>query len=365
MKWIPGVCLAALMMLQAQELSVQKDKWHLFGAVGDISNMSVFTESCVKSIYQFEKQTWNLYEPTGEQEISQLSQGKGFWLKALEDCEISTSVLESATGSSYSFTLDEVDFGIPGVSPEAILKDGKTWLYVTDEGMKLYEAEDGLNFEKVADLTLQGSDPTVIPQSDGTCRMYYVQHNRDMETGLDAAEIRSALSEDGISWSDEGHTGITNESGNDAWGVPDTILTPEGNVRLYWVSMTDEKGAFEVILSALSEDGQTFTEESGYRTEDGYVDPCILLAEEGNWVGLFATTPAEERLPQKIYVGTSTDGLTWQVDSEAIIAVSGKNNLDPTAVPLGNNQYRIYFSASPEEDPFSDWEIKSGVLTIN
>lgn len=365
MKWIWGVCLVALVVLQAQVLEVKEGKWHLFGAVEDITDLSVFTESCVEKIYHYEDQVWSKYEPMGEQQIGQLSQGTGFWLKALADCEISTATSETATTSSYSFTLDEVNFGIPGVSPEAILKDGKTWLYVTDEGMKLYEAEDGLNFEKVADLTLPGSDPTIIPQSDETYRMYYVQHNRDTQTGLDAAEIRSALSSDGITWSDEGDTGITNETGNDAWGVPDTILTPEGDVRLYWVSMPDEKGAYEVVLSAISEDGMTFTEESGYRTEDGYVDPYILLAEKGNWVGLFATTPAEERLPQKIYVGTSPDGLTWQLESEAIIAVSGKNNLDPTAVPLGNNKYRIYFSASPEEDPFSDWEIKSGVLTIN
>jgi len=122
---------------------------------------------------------------------------------------------------------------------------------------------------------------------------------------------------------------------------------------------------FEVIKSAISDNGTVFTEESGFRTEDGYVDSYTLKAEDGDWIGLFATTPDETRLPQQIYVGTSPDGLTWTIESEPIITVSGGNALDPTAVLLADGSYRVYYIATLSTDPFADHFVKSGILRQN
>ena len=117
----------------------------------------------------------------------------------------------------------------------------------------------------------------------------------------------------------------------------------------------------EVIRSAISSNGVTFTRENGLRTRRIYVDPYILVAEPGNWIGLFSTTP--EFLPQKIYIGTSPNGLSWQFESQPIITEPGGNALDPTAVPLGGGAYRVYYGATSGTDPFAGHFLKSGVLT--
>jgi len=118
----------------------------------------------------------------------------------------------------------------------------------------------------------------------------------------------------------------------------------------------------EVIRSAISSDGVTFTIEPGLRTTGIYVDPYILVAKQGNWVGLFSTSPAPSVLPQVIYVGTSVDGLTWSMENTPIITVPGSNALDPTAVPLGDGSYRVYYSATPGNNPFAGFFLKSGIL---
>lgn len=186
--------------------------------------------------------------------------------------------------------------------------------------------------------------------------MYYVDSSGGTST------IKTATSSDGLSWTVESSTGISNTTGTQAWGVPDSIELPDGRIRLYWVDMPSGS-SLEVIKSAISTDGVTFTEGSGYRTTGGYVDSHIIQAQDGNWVGLFATTPDASMLPQKIYVGTSTDGLDWTIESTAIISVSGGNALDPTAVSLGNGSFRVYYIATPGSDPFTGFTLKSGVLT--
>ena len=272
--------------------------------------------------------------------------------------------------SNWAFTSDSVDFGIEGVSPEAVLlDDGSVRLYVTGgvEGMKLYQASDGLTFTReTASLPLGGADPTLIRLDDGTYRMYY----NDRDT------IKTATSPDGLTWTEESSTGISNTNGNMAWGVPDSIELPDGRIRLYWVdtsiNVTPPNG-YEVVRSAISPDGLTFTDESGYRTEDtngqgGWVDPHVLLAEEGNWICLCAFIPpliegggAQE--PITIHVGTSTDGLTWSFESEPVISVSGGHVGDPASYPLGNGTYRVYFLATSELNPPHTSFIRSGVLT--
>ena len=271
----------------------------------------------------------------------------------------------------WTFTEDNVSLGITGVSPEAILlSDDSVRLYVTggSQGMTLYRASDGLTFtEETASLPLGGSDPTLIRLGDGTYRMYY----NDRDT------IKTATSPDGLAWTEESSTGISNTNGNEAWGVPDSVELPDGRIRLYWVDTpiyVSPPNGYEVVKSAVSEDGLTFTEESGYRTENtngegGWADPHVLLAEERNWVGLFSFIPpfTEENPnePMTIHVGTSTDGLTWSIESEPIITVSGGHVGDPASYPLGDGSYRIYHVATSELNPPHDYFITSGILKPN
>lgn len=255
--------------------------------------------------------------------------------------------------SAWTFAPDNVDFGITDiVSPEAVtLPDGSVRLYTTGiGGMGVYTAADGLDFKETAASTPAGSDPTLVRLEDGSWRMYYVGAGE---------EIMTATSQDGLTFVPEAATGIKNTTGTRAWGVPDTIRTPDGSIRMYWVD--SESGSLEVIKSAISSDGVTFAEEAGYRTVNGFVDPLILKAEDGGWVGLFSTTPGNP--PQKIYVGTSNDGLTWTMETSPVIEESGGNALDPTAVELPDGFYRVYYVATAGDDPFGSFYLRSGVLS--
>lgn len=276
----------------------------------------------------------------------------------LSGCKKNTGEGPGGDGSpsAWEFTEDGVTLNITGVSPEAIVLDGGSIrLYVTDKGIKVYKAFDGLTFQEETGTFPPGSDPTLIALNSGGYRMYYVDH------GNTSGEIKTARSDDGLIWSTEASTGIQNTTGTQAWGVPDSIQLPDGRIRLYWVNSNSEN-SLETILSAISSDGTTFTQESGNRTENGYVDPYILYANEGDWVALLSTTPHEDHLPQKIYLATSTDGLTWTIEGSPIITVTGGNALDPTAVPLGDGSYRVYYSVTPGSDPFQGHYIKSGIL---
>ncbi|MGK7345262.1 MAG: hypothetical protein ACNS63_05590 [Candidatus Nitrospinota bacterium M3_3B_026] len=255
--------------------------------------------------------------------------------------------------SAWTFTPDNVDFGITDVvSPEAVtLPGGSVRLYTTGVGgMGVYTAADGLSFQRNDASPPEGSDPTLIELPGGSWRMYYVGGGE---------EIMTATSPDGLTFTPEAATGIKNTTGTQAWGVPDTIMAPDGRVRIFWVD--SETGSLEVIKSAVAADGVSFTEEAGYRTTGGFVDPYILKAEDGGWVGLFATGPGQP--PQKIYVGTSDDGLTWSVETSPVIEESGGGNaLDPTAVELPGGSYRVYYIATAGSDPFGEHFLKSGVL---
>ena len=273
---------------------------------------------------------------------------------------------DGGSSSEWTFTADNVEIGIPAVSPEAILlTDGSVRLYVTViGGPKLYRASDGLTFSEESGSFPSGSDPTLIILDNGTYRMYYVDIN---DEGVH--EVWTATSPDGLDWIRESGTGITNTSGSGAWGVPDSVKLPDDRIRIYWVDMPpeddDDEDVFEVIKSAISNNGTDFTEESGFRTEDGYVDPHILKAEDGDWIGLFSTTPDESRLPSKIYVGISSDGLTWTIESDPIITESGGNALDPASVQLEDGSYRVYYIATPGSDSSVGHFVKSGILRQN
>lgn len=119
----------------------------------------------------------------------------------------------------------------------------------------------------------------------------------------------------------------------------------------------------EAVLSATSQDGRTFTQDAGSRLTGGYVDPYVLRAQAGDWLMLVSTTPSTDRLPQKIYLASSGDGVSWQVDTNVLIEVQGGNALDATAVALGNGSYRIYYIGTRTADPFSQFYLASGILS--
>ncbi len=322
-----------------------------------------------------------------------------------------------------SFTLQgDKDTGLLGVSPFAMNVSGTTdrVFYsggLSGGGWSLSLCSPAGNCTGSPLPFGFGTDYTQVTLADGSMRAYFIQPSAGSKSIATAS-----VTYDPAGVPQLGPTtnlGIASPPGQKAWGVPDSVVLPDGRVRLYWVSMPTEPVAVtsgpsraqlkclakaigkkrvgaiangakltakdkkalkkckvptslltgastprsgEVIVSATSTDtsGTQFTPDPGYRFTGGYVDSDIIQATDGNWIALVSTGPGAP--PQRLYAATSTDGLTWTVDQQALTS-NAVNSLDPTAVPTGSNSWWVYYSVSPAADPFNNHRIVVGTLT--
>lgn len=252
--------------------------------------------------------------------------------------------------------------GLSGVSPHADLME--------DGSVRLYFPSPQTGGTAVATCTLDGdcsivgsidraADLTYVVLTDGSRRAYFVEF--DPETKF--KEIYTALlSADGLTLGDRVSLGISSE-GAGAWGVPDAALLPDGRARIYWVEPSPQgfRGA-ENIVSATSTDvtGTVFVRDGGTRTTGGLVDFEVLRAEPGNWLAIMSTSPAD--LPQRLLVGTSDDGLTWQINLESLTSRE-MSYLDPTGIPTGDDTFLVYYATAPNVLGDREYTLEQATLT--
>tara|TARA_B100001109_G_scaffold170644_1_gene139380 strand:+ start:218 stop:1222 length:1005 start_codon:yes stop_codon:yes gene_type:complete len=210
------------------------------------------------------------------------------------------------------------------------------------------------------------TDLTLIETLDGERRGYFVEMNPNtMESGIYTA----IFSEDGLSFTEKTPLGITAREDEVAWGVPDTVVMPNGFIRVYWV-YTEDNFSPEKIASATSKTtkGIEFTLDPGYRIDDGYVDFEVLKAEEGDWRAVMSYTPHYlPDIPQSLFYATSKDGLDWEF-SKKRITEKNFSYLDPTGVPLDNGTYLLIMSGATNEmaDPMKNptYQLFTAQLTL-
>ena len=273
---------------------------------------------------------------------------------------------EAAGKAEASWQLGDIrSLKTKGVSPH---------IEASASGYKIAYPADG--FTKIDDLsssfqlTNKGtidriSDLTVVTSGDGVRRGYYVEVNPNTkEKEIYTAEI----SEDWLTLSNPSSTGFTN-GGSMAWGVPDAVRLPDGRVRLYWVEDPPAGGREhrEWIVSATSTDssGTSFNKDPGQRTTGGYVDFEVLQAKAGDWIAVMSSTP--ETLPSKpqgLFVGTSKDGLGWDVNPENL-APTSMSYLDPTGVAIGPNQWQLVLAESSNSLGDRDYTLVRTTLTMS
>ncbi|MEE3228821.1 MAG: hypothetical protein VX237_06945, partial [Chloroflexota bacterium] len=275
-----------------------------------------------------------------------------------------SDILSSSTNSVvdiWTLTAEVDTIGPEGVSPEAVvLDDGTVRLYVTSMGIEIWESSDGLSFTRVSARTPPGSDPTVIRTSNGW-RMYFTEHsNQGPDSG--GAQIRTAISTDGIDWVVDSDTGIVQETDRRAWGVPDSFVLPNGQIRIMWTDMVPNKKR-EVIRSATSPDGISFIKDVGLRLFGGFVDSYVLTGTP-NFM-LVSTTPPGGPIskPQRLFLARSENGLDWTTDDVPLLDRTPRNALDPTAVYIGEGNWRIYYVLTDGPDPFQGFRIASAILS--
>ena len=283
--------------------------------------------------------------------------------------------------SASGFTLELGEsLGIEGVSPELIAHpDGGYLLLVTGLGQdRVYRSDDGESFIPDPGTRIpMGSDYSLLQKPDGTWLLYYValdmpmmepgepgQPPRPPDPKTIKKKVMVSQSSDLSSFPEGVPTGIAQEEPGMAWGVPDTSMGPDGTYRMMWVDMPEGE-TWEVLRTATSKDGITFTPDEGYAITDGYVDPFMLKAEEGNWILLLSTTPATQRLPQKIFVATSTDGIDWKIDEEPLLYDEDRNYLDPAAVEISPGEWLVVISTVEKANALSGpYEYVGGTIRL-
>ena len=303
----------------------------------------------------------NVDEMTIMQIEADLDAGRPLQQRALE--ALSTCNIANPEEAEYIETETEVEQKVDpqasivnisslnqeGVSPHLEVVDSTTLrMYYSSEeagGLAVDLCDYDLN------CTRQGvvkfvQDLTLIETVDGVRRGYFVELN----TKTKNKEIWTAVvSDDGLTFSDKVPLGFI-KGDYQAWGVPDTVLLPDGRVRIYWVD--EPVGmAGERIVSATSETskGVSFVKDSGYRFENGYVDLEVLKAEEGEWEAIFSFSPEKlPRTPQSLFYGTSSDGLSWEFSGIPISPLD-MSYLDPTGVKLNDGSYLIVSAVAPNE----------------
>jgi len=281
-----------------------------------------------------------------------------------------------AVANAFTFELGS-SIGIEGVSPELIaLPEGGYLLFVTGLGEdRVYRSDDAITFAPEPSVQVpMGSDYSLLQKPDGTWLLYYVMMEGEpgepgepgapgepMDPAMAKKAVMVSASQDLRTFAQGSSTGISQQTAGRAWGVPDTYIGPDGTYRMMWVDKAVGQN-WEVLRTASSSDGLSFTADEDFVISDGYVDPFMMRAEEGDWLLLLSTTPG--RLPQKIFVATSPDGITWDIPKSPLLEASDRNYLDPTAVETSEGVWQVILSTVPLADALSGpYEYVSGVFT--
>ena len=263
---------------------------------------------------------------------------------------------------------DIQETGIRGVSPELIEIDGVSTLFVTSlDPQRVWHGDNARSFAPAPLEVPPGADFTVIDEGS-QWRIYWADFIEMPQAGQPMSpdakkQVVSATTTDLRSYSPATPTGVQQTGEGRAWGVPDTVVGPDGTVHMYWVDEVEGERR-EVLRHATSSNGIDFSVSPEPVMFGGYVDPFVLRAEEGDWLMLLSTTPHPSELPQKLHLARSSDGVAWEVDPTPLLTDPERNYLDPTAYPTGEDEWQIVFATSPKDSPLDPdlMMLVSGVL---
>lgn len=331
-----------------------------------------------------------------------------------------TGMTASAQAEGFSIS-DPKPTTLSGVSPFVLQVDAQVDRVFYGGGTSGWQMAECAQSGSCMSTSLPfafGMDYTSVTLSDGSNRAYFVSMTPDGTKEITTAAVTYGPGIPVLGPATP--LGLKSAPQQRAWGVPDSVVLPDGRVRLYWVDVnasapdasmgvftptkkqrtciakkisrpklakiaqgakptpaqvkvfalcgvdfgaTAGRGASpEVIVSATSTDarGTSFVKDPGFRFTGGYVDSDVIQAENGNWIALVSTGPGAP--PQRLYAATSPDGLVWKVLGQALTP-AGVNVLDPTAYKIGPNSWRLYYAQSPKETPFENHSVIRATLT--
>jgi predicted GH43/DUF377 family glycosyl hydrolase len=262
-----------------------------------------------------------------------------------------SSVSLGGVSLGWTFTPD-AGIRLNGVDPEALVVNGSVLLFGASQPPNVVSvAADGLNFSPVSANTF-GSSASWVGLSNGQTRMFY-------STSPNGNSLNSAIStaSDGLHWANEAGSRLDLSVGD---GVPMVIGVPGGGCRAYYAVQSTSQ-----VSTAFASDCLTFTRERAGVVTDA-VDPSVLSLGGQGYLMVFSAFKDHadtSKVHNTLALATSSDGLTWTKDAAPIVADASLNFIDPTAVPLGDGSFRIYYtSTTGNAFSLTDAAVRSGVI---
>jgi len=253
---------------------------------------------------------------------------------------------------------------VVSVSPDVYYDASTSTYYLYTTGMRIgvYSSADGEAWSEVPGaVTPTGPyfDPSVVKMPDGTYRMYYVYRAGMGPQPCSGKQLKYATSTDLIRWTAQSPV-LLDDLG---CGVPNVVYTGT-EYRLYYVrgGVGIEHGTY----MATSPDGLTWTTRSELLTPKDFVDPSVVRLTDGSWLMFTADFPSSKSSGpffQKLYVGTSPDGITWDFDADAPVytAPTGQGAFDPDAVMLPDGSVRAWWAQGSSAD---NAQVTAGRVTV-
>jgi hypothetical protein len=274
------------------------------------------------------------------------------------------------TGGTWTLTTESVTLNLRGVSPyveKTAAGLDRIWFASPDalpDPVMVVDCNESGSCARQTLASRFGSDATFVTLKDGTRKVFFVEQAPSGKKIRFATVTGNTLAHGSVS--DLNVAGSSVPQNERAWGVPDSVVLPDGRVRVYWVladQATAKPGLPESVVSATSTDATatTFVRDPGARLTGGYVDTDILRAVDGDWVMMVSTGPGAGT--QFLYMATSKDGLSWDVLPNPI-STNSESALDPTGYETGTNTWRIYYaSATPGKRTDENYILKRATLS--
>jgi hypothetical protein len=234
-------------------------------------------------------------------------------------------------------------------------------------------SSDGTNFSPVSapavSFPVNGGSVSVVSVPGGGSRMYFFP-----------PAISSAFSyvnsSDGLHYCDEpsGACAVGSQAAGSLAGTPVTgmpsglawikvVAVPSGGYRAYYGSA----GATSAIGSAFSSDGKTFADE-GARVPGGslgFFEPSVVYLTSAGWL-MTMSTQGRQQGYDDIYLATSSDGLSWTVDTGPVLtSANGKSFYYSSLIATGPSSARVYAMQNDGVRSYlnSNQPIVSGVIS--
>lgn len=274
------------------------------------------------------------------------------------------------SGGTWTLTTESVTLNLRGVSPfveKTAAGLDRIWFASPDalpDPVMVVDCNESGSCARQTLASRFGSDATFVTLKDGTRKVFFVEMGPGGKKIRFATVTGNTLAHGSVS--DLNVAGSSVPQNERAWGVPDSVILPDGRVRVYWVladQATAKPGLPESVVSATSTDATatSFVRDPGTRLTGGYVDTDILRAVDGDWVMMVSTGPGAGT--QYLYMATSKDGLSWDVLPNPI-STSSESALDPTGYETGTNTWRIYYaSAAPGKRTDENYILKRATLS--